>query len=72
MGKSYVIENKKYLLSRDDCVEHAIIANVLINDVVVDKKELFILSLDLRGGFGNVFMNWSKIICLTYVSRTML
>jgi hypothetical protein len=57
MGKSYVIENKKYLLSRADCVEHVIIANVLINDVVVDKKELFILSLDLRDAFGNVFIN---------------
>jgi hypothetical protein len=59
-------------MSRANYIEHAIIANVLINDAVVNKKELFILSLDLRDVFGNVFMNWSKIICLTSVSQTML
>jgi hypothetical protein len=59
-GKIVCDREQNFLPSRADCVEHAIIANILINGIVVDKKEMLILSFDLRDAFRNVFMNWPK------------
>jgi hypothetical protein len=48
------IEQKGFVPGRAGCVEHIVMANVIINDGVEKKKQLFILSLDLRDAFGSI------------------
>jgi hypothetical protein len=48
------IEQKGFVPGRAGCVEHAAMANAIINDAVEKKKQLYILSLDLRDAFGSI------------------
>jgi hypothetical protein len=48
------IEQKGFVPGRAGCVEYAAIANAIINDAVEKKKQLYILSLDLRDAFGSI------------------
>jgi hypothetical protein len=47
------IEQKGFVPGRAGCVEHIAVANAIINDAV-EKKQLYILSLDLRDAFGSI------------------
>jgi hypothetical protein len=54
-GKSmFDIEQKGFVPGRARCVEHAAIAKAIINDAVENKKQLYIVSLDLRDAFGSI------------------
>jgi hypothetical protein len=48
------IEQKGFIPGRAECVEHTAVANAIINDAVEKKKQLCILSLDLRDAFGSI------------------
>jgi hypothetical protein len=48
------IEQKGFVPGRASCVEHAALANAIINDAVEKKKQLYILSLDLKDAFGSI------------------
>jgi hypothetical protein len=48
------IEQKGFVPGRAGCVEHEAVAKALINDAVEKKKQLYILSLDLRDAFGSI------------------
>jgi hypothetical protein len=48
------IEQKGFVPGRAGCVEHPVVANAIINDSVEKKKQLYILSLDLRYAFGSI------------------
>jgi hypothetical protein len=47
-------EQKGFVPKRAGCTEHTAVANMIINDAVTRKKELFILSTDLRDAFGSI------------------
>jgi hypothetical protein len=48
------IEQKCFIPGRAGSVEHTAVANAIINDAVEKKKQLYILSLDLRDAFGSI------------------
>jgi hypothetical protein len=48
------IEQKGFVPGRAGFVEHIAVANAIINDAVEKKKQLYILSLDLRDAFGSI------------------
>jgi hypothetical protein len=48
------IEQKGFEPGRTGCVEHAAVANAIINDAVEKKKQLYLLALDLRDAFGSI------------------
>jgi hypothetical protein len=48
------IEQKGFVPGRAGCVEHTAVANTIIKDAVEKKKQLYILSLDLRDAFGSI------------------
>jgi hypothetical protein len=48
------IEQKGFVQGRAGCVEHAAMANAIINDAVEKKRQLYILALDLRDAFGSI------------------
>jgi hypothetical protein len=48
------IEQKGFVPGRAGCVEHVAIAKAIMNDAVEKKKQLYILSLDLRDAFGSI------------------
>jgi hypothetical protein len=48
------IEQKGFVPGRAGCIEHTAVANAIINDAVERKKQLYILSLDLRDDFGSI------------------
>jgi threonine dehydratase len=48
------IEQKRFVPGRAGCMEHAAVANAIINDAVEKKKQLCILSLDLRDAFRSI------------------
>jgi hypothetical protein len=50
------LEQKGFISKRAKCLEHTSIPNALINDAVLNKKQLLILSLNLRNPFGNFHM----------------
>jgi hypothetical protein len=47
-------EQKDFIPKRAGCIEHTAIANALINNAVVGKKLVTILSLNLRDAFGSI------------------
>jgi hypothetical protein len=47
-------EQKGFVPSKAGCVEHIAMANGIINETVVNKKPLFVLSHDLRNAFGSI------------------
>jgi hypothetical protein len=51
------IEQKGFIPGRAGCVEHTAVANAIINDAIEKKKQLYILSLDLRDAFGSIQHN---------------
>jgi hypothetical protein len=48
------IEQKGFVPGRAGCVEHTAVVNAIINDAVEKKKQLYILSLDLRDTFESI------------------
>jgi hypothetical protein len=48
------IEQEGFIPGRAGCVEHTAVANAIINDAVERKKQLYILSLELRDAFGSI------------------
>jgi hypothetical protein len=48
------IEQKEFISGRAGYMEHAAVANAIINDAVEKKRQLYILSLDLRDAFVNI------------------
>jgi hypothetical protein len=48
------IEQKGFVPERAGCVEHATVANAIINDAIEKKKQLYILSLALRDTVGSI------------------
>jgi hypothetical protein len=48
------IEQKGFVPGMAGYVEHIANANAIINDAVEKKKQLYILSLDLRDAFGSI------------------
>jgi hypothetical protein len=48
------VEQKGFVPGRAGCVEHTAVANAIINDAVKKKKQLYILSSDLRDAFGSI------------------
>jgi hypothetical protein len=50
------IEQKGFVPGRAGCADHTAIANQIINDAEEKKKQLYILSLDLRDAFESIRM----------------
>jgi hypothetical protein len=48
------IEQKGFVPGRAGWVEHAAVANAIINDAAEKRKQIYILSLDLRDAFGSI------------------
>jgi hypothetical protein len=46
-------EQKGFVPRRAGCVEHVAVVNALINDAVQKREPIYVLSLDLRDGFGS-------------------
>jgi hypothetical protein len=54
-------DQKGFLPKRAGCTEHTAVENMIINDAKMKKKNLFILSLDLRDAFGSIPHDLMKI-----------
>jgi hypothetical protein len=48
------IEQKGFVPGRAGWLEHTAVENVIISDAVEKKKQLYILSLDLRDALGSI------------------
>jgi retron-type reverse transcriptase len=48
------IEQKGFVPGRAGCVKHTAVTNAIINDIVERKKQLYIISLDIRDSFGSI------------------